>query len=600
MENIKQHYQKLYNKYTFKRTNKQKQVKRLGFIRLMIFLLGILFLYITANINIYLLWVELFVFISSFILIIRKHLLEQKNLDKLIILEEINKKELLALNGDYSHFENGKEFNNPEHTYSDDLDVFGEGSMFQFLNRSSSIYGKRKLAHFLNSGLKDKADIEARQHATQELASKFNWRQKYMCWGKLLPDKGTELQELKEWMNEENLFQNRFYSIAAIVMPVLSFTMLFLLYLSIISFANFILYLFLVPIGITALKLRKVNHQHSILSYKATALKKYSKLLEMVEHENFTSAKLKDIQEQLTKGDKSAAVAIKRLSKLIDWLDHRLNMIMGFLLNAYLLWDVQIMRRIEQWKIIHREEIDNWFDQLGETDALCSLANYSYNHPDFVYPKILQGDLRIKSTDAGHPLIEGYERINNPINVEYWKHFSIITGANMAGKSTYLRTVGVNLILGMAGAPVCAKDFEFTPVDLFTSIRTKDNLQKHESYFYAELKRLKEIIDRIKNGQKLFIILDEILKGTNSKDKQSGSIAILKQLINLKSAGIIATHDLALGDLIKVYPEFVSNRCFEVEIINDKLDFDYKLKEGVAQNLNATFLMRKMGIVMDE
>lgn len=556
--------------------------------------------YITATIHVYALLIEITFFSFAFIFVLKRHLKEQKNLEKLIVLEEINIKELNALKGDYSTFEDGKEFKDPEHIYADDLDLFGEGSLFQFLNRTSSAYGKRKLASWLKNGLKEKSQIEDRQKAALELSEKLNWRQEYNAWGKLLSDKGNELQELKDWMDEKSLFQNNFYTIASVLIPILSFTMLFLLYSSYISFTNFILYLFVIPLGITGIKLRQVNHQHSILSHKANALNKYAKLLEMVELGKFSSTRLNTIQANLTKDQKSASIAIKRLSKLIDWMDHRLNIIVGFLLNAYLLWDVQIMRRIERWKMANKKEIDNWFDLLSETDALCSIANYTFNHPEYTFPKIADDGLYVKSSNAGHPLIEAHERINNPVDVEQWRDFTIITGANMAGKSTYLRTVGVNLILGMAGAPVCAQDFTFTPVELFTSIRTKDNLQKHESYFYAELKRLKEIIDRIKDGQKLFIILDEILKGTNSKDKQSGSIALLKQLINLDSAGLIATHDLALGNLIKTYPQHVRNRCFEVEIDGDKLDFDYKLKEGVTQNLNATFLMRKMGIVMDE
>jgi DNA mismatch repair ATPase MutS len=196
----------------------------------------------------------------------------------------------------------------------------------------------------------------------------------------------------------------------------------------------------------------------------------------------------------------------------------------------------------------------------------------------------------------GHPIIPKSNLVTNPVSSEGTGNFQIITGANMAGKSTYLRTVGVNLVLAMAGAPVSGKDFEFAPVNLMTSIRTSDSLVKNESYFYAELKHLQQIITKLERGERLFILLDEILKGTNSKDKQAGSIALMKKLLKYDACGLIATHDLALGDLEKECPDKITNKSFEVVIQNDKLVFDYKIKDGIARQMNATFLMEKMGI----
>ena len=215
-----------------------------------------------------------------------------------------------------------------------------------------------------------------------------------------------------------------------------------------------------------------------------------------------------------------------------------------------------------------------------------------------VFPKF-SDDFSILAENASHPFIAKEQSIGNPININGWKHFNVITGANMAGKSTYLRTVGVNLILAMTGSAVFADKFVFQPVEIITGIKTSDSLQDGESYFFAELKRLKQIIVRLENGERLFIILDEILRGTNSADKQKGSLGLIKQLLSLNAAGIIATHDLALGKLIESFPENISNKRFEVEITNNQLEFDYKIKDGISQNLNATFLMKKMGIVTD-
>jgi DNA mismatch repair ATPase MutS len=272
-------------------------------------------------------------------------------------------------------------------------------------------------------------------------------------------------------------------------------------------------------------------------------------------------------------------------------------MIAWAFLNGIFLWDILQMLRLENWQKKNREKAGDWFDVIAETDALNSLANYYFNNDEYIFPEINDGEFSVKAVNLGHPLINKSQLVGNDVDIRKGE-FIIVTGANMAGKSTYLRTVGVNLVLAMAGAPVCAGSYIFRPIRLFTSIRTSDSLTDNESYFYAELKRLKRIIDEIKSGKEVFIILDEILKGTNSKDKHSGSEALLKQLIQYKATGIIATHDVALGILEKTFPENIKNLCFEVDITSDKLTFDYKLRPGVSRNMNATILMRQMGITV--
>ncbi|MEA3443975.1 MAG: DNA mismatch repair protein MutS, partial [Bacteroidota bacterium] len=278
--------------------------------------------------------------------------------------------------------------------------------------------------------------------------------------------------------------------------------------------------------------------------------------------------------------------------------DNRNNMIMGIVLNALLLWDYKYMLKLEKWRSSNSENFDNWIKVISEFDAFSSLANFAYNNRQFVFPDVHQKEFKLEMKDAGHPLIPDNMRINNDLVVNGKSNFFIITGANMAGKSTFLRTVGVNLVMAMAGAPVCASRFVFKPVDVFTGMRTSDSLQKNESYFFAELSRLKTLIDLLRKGKEMFVILDEVLKGTNSKDKRLGSLALLRQLVGMEATGIIATHDVSLGDLEKEFPNNVSNRRFEVEIENDELIFDYKLKTGISRNLNATFLMKKMGITI--
>jgi DNA mismatch repair ATPase MutS len=306
---------------------------------------------------------------------------------------------------------------------------------------------------------------------------------------------------------------------------------------------------------------------------------------------------LKSIKENIG-GEQSAHKSVKSLSEITKSMDYRLNMVVGILLNIFFLWDIKQAIKIERWKNSNASFMENWFNQLSAIDELQSFAGFAFNFPNSTFPTFKTGDFEVKASNVTHPFIAQNSCIGNDINYEGWKQFQIITGANMAGKSTYLRTVGINMILAMTGAPVLADSFVIVPVNIFTGIKTTDSLQDGESYFFAELKRLKELIDKLESGQKLFVILDEVLRGTNSADKQKGSMALITQLIRLSASGMIATHDLALGGLINEFPKNITNKRFEVEISNNQLVFDYKLKEGISQNLNATFLMNKMGITV--
>jgi DNA mismatch repair ATPase MutS len=230
---------------------------------------------------------------------------------------------------------------------------------------------------------------------------------------------------------------------------------------------------------------------------------------------------------------------------------------------------------------------------------LSSFAGFAFNHPTSVYPEFSDAAFVFKANNLKHPFISDEVSVGNDVKFTGWQQFHIVTGANMAGKSTYLRTVGINMILAMTGCPVLADEFLLTPAELFTGIKTSDSLQDGESYFFAELKRLEMMIRRLEKKEPMFIILDEILRGTNSADKQKGSKALISQLVKLGASGMIATHDLTLGELATVFKNHVINKRFEVETENNELVFDYKLKEGISQNLNASFLMKKMGITMD-
>ena len=513
-------------------------------------------------------------------------------------LVNININELKALKWEFDFFDNGKEYLDTEKSFLYDLDVFGDGSIFQYLNRTSTKSGKDLLAgYFINPEL-IKEEIEIKQLSVAELAPLLDWRQEFQAKGIIADEKPDQKERLFKWLNEDPWFSKiTGISVLLILMPALSFTFLFLLIFGIISEGLFIVYL-LIPLSIAGGFLQRVNKEQRVLTNNLELAKKYSSLLQLIENGDFKSKRLGVHQYNLTKDGYKASRKVSDLVKILHSLDNRNNMIVGVLLNALFLWDLQYMVKIEKWRTKHKDEFNIWIDILSEFDALSSLANLGYNFPDYVYADISSGDFMLSAIDAGHILIPSNSRVTNTFEISGKSVFTIITGANMAGKSTFLRTIGVTMLLGMAGAPVCAKRFQFKPVEVFSSMRTTDSLIKNESYFYAELSRLKQLIDNLRDGKEYFIILDEVLKGTNSRDKSEGSKALVKQLINMETYGIIATHDVSLGNIIQEFPDNILNHCFEVEISNNQLIFDYKLREGISKNLNATFLMKNMGITI--
>jgi DNA mismatch repair ATPase MutS len=336
-------------------------------------------------------------------------------------------------------------------------------------------------------------------------------------------------------------------------------------------------------------------------SYNKTLkmLSTYVHLIELADKQSMESPLLTSLKKEFESHGKKAPLILSILAKELDRLDLRNNLILYALLEGSMFWQLRQMLRIERWKEEYGTHLLQWLEALGQLDALCALGTFAFNHEEYTYPIITDKPFVFRAKDMGHPLMHREQCVVNDVEIPQQPYFLIITGANMAGKSTYLRTIGCNYILACIGAPVCCSSLEIYPAHLMTSLRTSDSLANNESYFFAELKRLQQILDRLKSGEEMFIILDEILKGTNSMDKQKGSLALVKQLLQLKTNGIIATHDLLLGDLKQHFPDEISNYCFEADIQNNELTFSYQLREGVAQNMNACFLMQKMGIVID-
>jgi len=501
-----------------------------------------------------------------------------------------------AMTENFASFDGAPEFLT-EAAFAGDLDLFGEHSLFQALNRTASPGGRNKLARWLLEGLTDAETIRQRQEAVKELSGMYEWRIHFRAHGLLAVEKEKASDSLLSWLAMPPLFNGLLFSILLYLIPLISVAAIVLVAAGAITGGVF-LFFFLLPIAITGMYTAKINRRHTLLSRKVELFGKYAERFRMIEDRVFSSRQMKHFSESLHSGAQSAGRGIHKLSRITASLDARLNMIAGLLLNFLLLWDIRQMRRLEKWQKNYGSLIPQWFEILENTEALSSLGAFACTGPEFIYPQIDPDGPVVCAEAAGHPLIPERQRVSNPACLEHWGEFNIITGANMAGKSTYLRTIGVNIVLALAGAPVCARKFTCRPVPVFTSLRTSDNLATNQSYFYAELLRLKELIDRLRKGEEFIILLDEILKGTNSADKQSGSRALVAQLTQMGASGFIATHDLELGRLADSFAGKVRNYSFEAEIEGDELRFDYTLKPGIARNLNATFLMKRMGITI--
>jgi DNA mismatch repair ATPase MutS len=507
----------------------------------------------------------------------------------------INEKEIDLLNHHYEKFNGGVEFLEPQHPFSSDLDLFGRRSIFQLLNRTVTHTGRQKLASLLLAPPLDKKEIKERQRAVQELSTMSEWCQNFMAQGLDKKELAQDKEIISGWLGEKNHFSSLFYSVCSYLLPVLSILSLTLYLTGVTGYSPFLICASLQFLVVLPL-LKHINSTHQQFSRKFDSIEKYRALITLIESARFEAPALLVLQAQLKEKNIPANRLIHRLKRLSDALDLRQNLVLTLLLNGILLWDINVMKRIETWRSCNKEQFSSWIEMIGRIDVYISLAAYSYNNPEYVFPEIHETGFLIDAQETGHPLIDPLKLVKNNYYMEGQAKIDLLTGANMAGKSTFLRTIGANLILAMTGAPVCAKTFRFSPVKLFTSLRTNDSLQENESFFYAELKRLHMLIEYYSQGIPVFFLLDEILKGTNSKDQHSGSVALIHKILRLNGTGIIATHDVALSSLSVESPDQVRNICFEISIAGDKLIFDYILREGVCQKMNASFLLKKMGI----
>lgn len=585
-----EYYKTHADKYQQNVVRLKKRMTTLSLLRLVVFMITIFAIYMFFEqwhiaVPIALLGIVGFVFLLSRYSDI-KH---KQKFNKTLV--EINTEEIKIASGEFLNRNDGRVFQDSNHSYSYDIDLFGRGSFFQCINRTGISEGTQELASTLKAN--NIKDITLRQEAIKELSSKTEWRQFYSATAKMVKVE-TPINQMESWLQNHQIFLPKILAYVPLLFSLLSMVLFVLTYLDVIISPSVLAYWLFFGLAITGLYVKRINNLSLKTDKIRDTFRQYAQLLDLIENETFSSQLLNQKQQQIAFGEENASTVFKSFSKNLDALDNRNNIIGAIFGNGWFLTDIKNTYQIEKWIDTYSYKVKDWFEVVAFFDAYNSLGNYAYNYPEFVYPKIVENGLQINALNLGHPLLAKDKRVNSDLNIGN-KEFFIVTGANMAGKSTFLRTVSLHIVMANVGLPVCADFSEYRPVKLITSMRTSDSLTDDSSYFFSELTRLKFIVDKIKE-EPYFIVLDEILKGTNSTDKAMGSRKFVEKLVASNATGIIATHDLSLCEIEKEL-EPVKNYYFDAEIINDELHFDYKLKSGICKNMNASFLLKKMDIV---
>lgn len=536
---------------------------------------------------------SLMVFITGFTLLLRKHQAVKKALKFNEQLVQINREELNRLAGNYNDFDPGDEFTAPCHPYHIDLDIFGKHSVFQLINRSATRFGRQLLAKWLSHPA-DKATVLKRQAAVKELAPLVDFRQEMQAHGRATAGEKTEISPLLDWMKEPcAVYKNKIYTAASAILPLCTTATILMASFGLI--ATGIPMIFVVA---NIIVLATVSQRAKNLCQKTGSsnqlLKAFETQIELIERTNFKDEYLLALKSRFIDGQVKASQVIRKLQYILDNFHNRQNLIYH-VFNLLFILDVYWILRAEKWKENIKIDIAQWFETIGEWECLSSMAAFHFAKPEYAFAEISERHFAVQGKEVGHPLLKDENRVSNTFDFSGKGGICLITGSNMSGKSTFLRTVGVNAVLGLMGAPVCAEHFALSCLRVFTSMRTQDDLEESVSSFYVELKRLKQLLGAIDGKTPVLFMIDEVLKGTNSEDRHKGAIALIRQLNQQHAFGFVSTHDIGLGNITNEL-KGVKNYSFNSVIAGDEITFDYTLTEGICQSFNATKLMQKMGI----
>lgn len=533
-------------------------------------------------------------FITLFVLAAYKHskVLEEKSYtDSLIVVIE---KGLKRIEGNFREFsDNGEEFIDKKHPYSYDLDIFGEGSLYQMINSTSTYTGKQRLSKELQRKIKfSYEEIVSRQEAIKDLAEKEDYREKLTAIGIMNDGHMEEPKALVEWSSKrEKIFSSLSFKVLCYALNFITLAVLALMALKIVDYRVLLVDL-LINGALLLLGKAKREEAFEVVNLYKNNINTYFKMLQITEEENFQSTHMKALQNNLKEGDVGTVIQLKQLTKIVNRLKDTKNAYY-LIIDIFFLMDYHILFSLENWRTLYGKNIPLWLDTLGEIEALSSLSIINYEHENWCIPRIVPYNI-IEGKQIGHPLL-GKEVVRNDFSLKHPNSLVLVTGSNMSGKSTFLRTLGINLLLSYLGSAVSAESFTCGIMDVYTCMRVNDDLKESISSFYAELLRIKDIIAASKTGEPIFFLLDEIFKGTNSKDRHKGAEVLINQLSTKNCLGLVSTHDLELTALEEVNPK-VLNYHFREYYEDNKLKFDYTLRKGYSTTQNALYLMRMIGI----
>ncbi|TWH51865.1 MutS family DNA mismatch repair protein [Sporomusa sp. KB1] len=585
--------------YKQEETQQLKATNLFSNLRLASFVLGIGFaaaLYYNGqgNFGIFMLLVTL----TAFFYFVGWHQAANRKLECMRCYIKINENNLARLNGTWGKFsDSGAEFRDPEHPYINDLDVFGENSLFQLMNTTNTYYGRQELQRLLKRPQADIEVIHARQRAVKELAEKSDFIDKLQCVGMMSKGIIYDPARLVQYVQGEAVLFSRkrlhagvlFVSIGTVISCILAFLDILpalipgilVICQGILSVAGF----------------KEVSAALDTIHRFKENIKAFKELFAIIQQQEFHESELIKMQEILGGRHGQAMHSIKKLEHIAEAVDVRYNIISYTLFNFFLLWDYHCVFALETWKKQDGKLVERWLSAVAYFEATASLANLARLNPTWSFP-ILTDKLCFDSKKAGHPLLDAHKRVANDFTLN--QGLGIITGSNMSGKTTMLRTVGINLVLAYAGAPVCAKQLTCSVMDIITSMRISDDLGNGISTFYAELLRIKKIIEQAKIKQPMIFLIDEIFRGTNSNDRITGALGVLRNLNKEWVIGLISTHDFELCGLEQEAGIQAVNYHFLESYQEGEIQFDYKIRLGRCYTTNARYLMQLVGIELIE
>jgi Ca2+/Na+ antiporter len=490
--------------------------------------------------------------------------------------------------------ETGVQFAEKQHPYAEDLDLFGEGSLFELLSTARTKAGEGKLAQWLKASASID-EIRARQAAVDELRAKLDLREDLAMLGAEVRA-GVHTEEVENWGKAPSVFSIKQIRVLLLVVATTGILTL----AAVVFWFEYgvrmpALAAVLGGLFIYSRYRQQISQVISSVERPSRELNLLSEILARLERESFSTPKLAELRARLNTDAQPPSIQIARLNRLTQILDSTKNQF--FAPIAFLaLIPPQLALRIERWRQTTGAHIPAWLDAVAEIEALNALANFAYEHPQHPFPEIIEHEACFDGHELGHPLIAAARCVRNDVMLDSYHQLLIVSGSNMSGKSTLMRTVGVNVVLALAGAPVFARSLRVSPLNIGASIHILDSLQTGASRFYAEIMRLKQIVELTRDELPLLFLLDEILSGTNSHDRRIGAEAVVRGLVERGAIGLVTTHDLALTQIVESLGERATNVHFEDHMENGQMIFDYKMHPGVVEKSNALELMRAVGL----